>query len=125
MILKFLRALFWFALIMTTYWALVPTPPMPVKVWDKWQHMIAFVVLVGLAGFAWPTLRWVWLVTALAAFGAAIEFLQAVPMFHRDADIRDWIADIVAIAVGVVAITPVRKWFARQTLPREQSPVEA
>jgi hypothetical protein len=117
MVLKLLRAAFWFAVFFTLYMALAPTQPMPIKVWDKFQHMIAFGGLMVMAGFAWPRLRWVWLVLALAGFGAGIELLQAIPRFHRDADIRDWYADVAAISLGIVAITPIREWFARLTDP--------
>jgi hypothetical protein len=117
MVLKLLRAAFWFALFFTFYMALTPAPPIHVTLWDKFQHMIAFGGLMVMAGFAWPRLRWVWLVLALAGFGAAIEFLQAIPRFHRDADIHDWYADVAAIGLGIIAITPIRDWFAKITDP--------
>ena len=33
-----------------------------------------------------------------------IEVLQSIPALHRDCDIRDWIADTVAIAVVLLIV---------------------
>ena len=37
----------------------------------------------------------------LAAFGALIEFTQMIPLLHRDASAADWVADSIAIVVGL------------------------
>jgi hypothetical protein len=42
----------------------------------------------------------------LSLFGAAIEVLQAIPVLHRDSDIRDWLADTLAVG----AILLIARW---------------
>ena len=42
------------------------------------------------------------LIIALAAFGAADEITQ--PMFHRQAEFFDWLADCAGIVLGVCAV---------------------
>jgi VanZ family protein len=40
----------------------------------------------------------------LSAFGGLIELVQALPIVGRDCDIRDWVADTIAI---LAALAPV------------------
>ncbi len=98
-LLRTLAVLFWLALCLTLVMALVPRPPVgALGVNDKVQHMAAFAVLSLLAWLAFPRQRrWVLFLT-LAAIGGLIEILQMIPALHRDADVKDWIADYVAIA---------------------------
>ena len=102
---QLLRPLFWVLMATALVMALLPKPPkLPIDQFgDKFAHMLAFAALAGVANLAWPARsRWtigLW----LSAFGAAIELLQMISALHRDSDIRDWVADTVAIVVATVA----------------------
>ena len=108
------RAAFWLALIFAVVMAVLPRPPqLPIdRFGDKFAHMLAFAVLAGLGAAAYPALRLRALGLGLSAVGALIEVLQAIPRLHRDSDVRDWIADSLAIAVVVVAVQLWRLLFS-------------
>lgn len=93
--------------------ALLPKPPhLPFDgMSDKYQHMLAFAVLSLLAALAYPRASLLRIGERLSFLGALIEVLQAIPSLHRDCDIRDWIADTLAIALvlGFVALTRRRR----------------
>ena len=74
------------------------------KFGDKFEHMLAFLVLTSLAqlGFR-QTPRWR-IAERLSFVGAMIEVVQSIPALHRDCDIRDWIAD-TAVIVAVTAVS--------------------
>jgi hypothetical protein len=80
--------------------------------WDKAEHFLAFYVLSLCASVAFPRRDLLWIAVWLAAFGAAIEIAQALPILQRDCDWQDWLADLVAIAaaLGPMALGP---WRAR------------
>ena len=66
---------------------------------DKVVHLIAFAAL------AFPLARTgrfglIPIFIATSAYGGIIEVLQ--PSFGRSADMQDWIADIVGVALGIV-----------------------
>lgn len=106
--LTILRFAFWAAAIFAFVMAIIPQPPqLPGEPSDKIQHMSAFVVLGGLAFFAYPRAKRLLIATGLSLFGAFIEIVQAIPSLHRDADVFDWIADTVAAA----AILIVFQWL--------------
>lgn len=112
-LLRALAILFWLALCLTLVMALVPRPPVgPLGVNDKVQHMAAFAVLSLLAWLAFPRQRLSVLFLTLAAIGGLIEILQMIPALHRDADVKDWIADCLAIG-GVLALGGVWRWIRR------------
>ncbi len=81
---------------------------------DKLQHGLAYFVtsLLLLLAAVWrpgrgdgPFARWgVWVVAALIAAGAGIEIWQS--FIGRDAELGDWIAEIVAVGLawGVVRL---------------------
>ena len=65
---------------------------------DKLVHFIAFAAL------AFPLARTgrfglIPVFIGSSAFGAAIELIQ--PTFNRSADIGDWVADTVGVAIGI------------------------
>ncbi|KUR81177.1 hypothetical protein [Novosphingobium sp. Fuku2-ISO-50] len=102
------QVLFWLASAFAVTMALLPHPPhMPMDaLGDKFEHMLAFATLTLLAAFAFPDApRWR-IAERLSFLGALIEVTQSIPSLHRDCDIRDWIADTVAIAVmtGLIAL---------------------
>jgi VanZ family protein len=93
--------------------ALLPKPPeLPTDQWgDKVEHIIAFATLSLLAALAFPhTPRWR-MIEHLSFFGALIEVAQSIPALGRDCDIRDWIADTIAVIVvtALVALVSPRR----------------
>jgi hypothetical protein len=99
------RVAFFAALVFTFYSAVIP-PAHAVQLvpWDKAEHFIAFYALTGLGVAAFPRGR-LWVIAAmLSAFGALIEFVQGLPIVHRDRDFWDWVADTIAI---VAALSPM------------------
>jgi VanZ family protein len=97
-------ACFWGALLFTYGSAMVPGDMAPsLGSTDKIDHMTAFLTLSLLARLAYPRQR-LWVTgVALSFFGAFIEFSQAIPFFHRDADVMDWVADTAAVIIGLAA----------------------
>lgn len=120
-LLRTLAVLFWLALCLTLVMALVPRPPVAaLGLNDKVQHMAAFAVLSLLAWLAFPRQRLSVLFLTLAAIGGLIEILQMIPALHRDADVKDWIADCLAIA-AVLGLCGGLRWIwgrgGRQNAP--------
>lgn len=66
---------------------------------DKVSHLVTFVVL-ALAG-RWARVPWVALAIGLAAYAAATEVLQAVLPVNRHGDVRDLLADLVGLLLGL------------------------
>lgn len=103
------RIAFWSAAFLALVMALLPQPPqLPLQASDKFQHVLAFSVLAGLATLAYPKIPPLRIGIALSAFGAAIEFFQLVPALHRDAQLSDWIVDTAAI-FAVLAVVAARR----------------
>jgi membrane protease YdiL (CAAX protease family) len=103
--------LFWLAFAFAVTMALMPHPPaLPIDgLGDKFEHSLAFATLTLLGTFAFPKMpRWR-LAERLSFLGALIEVVQSVPALHRDCDIRDWIADTLAIVVTTLLIAALRK----------------
>ncbi len=103
---KLLVLAFWGAAAFALVMALIPAPPQA-PMGDKSQHMIAFAVLASLASHAYYRAPLMRIGLGLAAFGAMIEILQAIPALNRDASMMDWLADCAAIAV-VLLVTHLR-----------------
>ena len=94
------RGVFWAAATFAFVMAVLPHPPeVPGHPNDKVEHIVAFATLAALASFAYPRTALGRLLVALSAFGALIEVVQAIPALQRDSDIKDWVADTVAVAV--------------------------
>ncbi len=101
---------FWAAALFALVMASLPKPPsLPGSPSDKIQHIIAFATLAALAAAAYPRTSLVKIGIGLSAFGALIEFIQMIPMLHRDADIIDWVADTVAAALVLVLAGLLRR----------------
>ncbi|MEO6388706.1 MAG: hypothetical protein ABIT16_10875 [Croceibacterium sp.] len=116
---RYLPLVFWAAVIFTFVMATLPHPPdLPGNPNDKIQHILAFVTLSVLASAAYPQLNLLRIAVPLSLFGALIELVQSIPALHRDADIVDWCADTLAVAV-VVAI--VWLWRRRAVSPAENA----
>jgi hypothetical protein len=107
------------ALVFTFYSAVIP-PHQAVQLvpWDKAEHFIAFYALTGLAAAAFPRCP-LWLIAALlSGFGAFIEFVQGLPIVHRDRDFWDWVADTLAILAALAPMLLV--WWRREALAAQK-----
>jgi len=112
---RLLQVAFWAAALIAAVAALLPEPPpLPESFTDKLQHMVAFFTLAVLGGLAYPRLSALRLVALLTLFGALIEVAQLVPRFHRDTDLLDLLADIVAASAGVLVVLALRRLLARR-----------
>ena len=112
-----MRLLFWLALIFAVVMADLPSPPkLSIDSFgDKFEHMLAFGTLSGLAALGFPdALRWR-IAERLSFLGALIEVTQSMPLVHRDCDIRDWIADTAAIVVVTAIMGPLLRWLRRDS----------
>jgi len=84
---------------------------------DKLLHVVAyfllavFVVTAVRGAGRWSHRAAVAVVLALAAFGAIDEITQ--PLFGRTADVLDWAADCVGIAVGILLVAITSSVWAR------------
>jgi hypothetical protein len=103
-----LRILFWLSVAFSFVMATLPhPPPIPGEPADKVQHMAAFSTMSLLAALAYRRISLLRIGLALSAFGAFIEFVQMIPMLHRDAELLDWVADSAAVAVVLGAIAVI------------------
>lgn len=92
---------FWAAVAATLVMGLLPKPPqLPFDPSDKIQHVVAFAALTLLGIAAYRRSPRLQIALGLGALGAAIELLQTIPMLHRHGDLRDWLADLAAIAAA-------------------------
>jgi VanZ family protein len=104
--IRLMQVLFIVACLMGVAYALMPRPPkLPTYPWgDKVEHMLGFAALAFLAALAFPRMpRWR-VIERLSFLGALIEVAQSIPGLGRDCDIRDWIADTVAVIVVMALI---------------------
>ncbi|MBS0475053.1 MAG: VanZ family protein [Proteobacteria bacterium] len=113
---RILRPLFWFCAALALTMALLPSPPsLPIdRFGDKTEHMLAFATLALLADLGWRRKPTLLIAVGLSAFGALIEFLQAIPAVHRDADPLDWLADTAAIIVATLVARLLRRLLPEQ-----------
>jgi VanZ family protein len=111
-----LRLLFWAAMIFAVTMAVLPHPPhTPADQFgDKFEHMLAFSTMSALAAAAYPRFPLVRIGERLSFLGALIEVVQSIPELHRDCDIRDWVADTLAITVVLLIAGVVRRRFKRR-----------
>ena len=112
MVPRLLRITFWAALLFAFTMAVIPAPP-EFEVSDKLQHIVAFFVLTALAVLSYGNARPLAVFVSMAAFGAFIEIVQGRVSVHRDADVKDWLADMAAILVALVIAWPIRHRLTR------------
>jgi VanZ family protein len=95
---------YWLALVAGTHW---PQPPelLGMGESDKFLHFTAYSGLALLVCLNWALARamgwrqWLAIAVILAAF-AAIDEITQIPV-GRNADLRDWFADLTGIAAGM------------------------
>ena len=106
---RVVRPLFWLLMLFTLTMAFLPKPPAtPIDQFgDKFEHMLAFAVLTGVALVGWPQSRRWRIILLLSGLGAVIEFVQEIPDLHRDSDWRDWAADTLAIVAAAIVVSPI------------------
>tara|TARA_R100001244_G_scaffold39766_4_gene35797 strand:- start:5297 stop:5659 length:363 start_codon:yes stop_codon:yes gene_type:complete len=101
---KIFRILFWLLLGIILAVSIMPAGDAPtVFANDKLNHGLAFFTLSMMARLLWMRTNGAALFTMLMAFGGGIELLQLAMGFGRDADWMDFVADIVAILLGILA----------------------
>ncbi|RLV50698.1 VanZ family protein [Nocardioides mangrovicus] len=81
--------------------------PTNVPVSDKVVHAGLFFLL-ALTG-RWAGLSTATLAVELVLYAAASEVLQSVLPIHRDGDVRDALADVAGLAMGLVVARLVRR----------------
>jgi VanZ family protein len=107
---RFLPPILWLTVGIIYILAILPradVPAMPGT--DKVQHIAAFITLGVLSALALPRFSLLKIASWLALFGALIEFTQMIPVLHRDASMLDWLADLCAIAGGLLIVAPFRR----------------
>ncbi|MBW8816064.1 MAG: VanZ family protein [Caulobacterales bacterium] len=83
-----------------------------VKADDKVEHATAWFLLTA-SGYVLSPRRG-WAIPLFAAlFGVLVEVLQGVLPFGRDAEVGDWIADCVGVAVAVLGYGAWRRTVRR------------
>ena len=102
--LRLMRAAFWIALLGSVVLAIIPQPPDlgTSGFGDKFNHILAFATLTVLACLGFPNAERLRIAERLSFLGAMIEVVQALAVLGRDCDIRDWMADTVAIALALL-----------------------
>jgi VanZ family protein len=91
------------------YMCLAPAKALPtVNLWDKAEHAIAWAVLAGVGLILFPRHAGAVAVFALG-FGVAVEVMQGALPFGRDADWKDWVADIVGVAAALLIFAAIRR----------------
>lgn len=98
--------------LVVTLVSLLPAEHVPqMGVSDKIEHAVAYLLL-GF-WFASVTSRqdYVFLLLALAALGGGIEIAQGLMRLGRQADLRDFVADVLGSGAGILlAMTPLGRW---------------
>ena len=119
-------AVYWGVLFVLTHTPQLPPPPGGVS--DKGAHVLAYGALAGaLFVTVWvnrpQTRKLGWKVLLVcAAYGAADEWLQAVPWVGRSCEMNDWLADLLGAGIAAGVLAGVR-WMVGRAVARR--PVEA
>lgn len=89
---------------------LSPTDKLPKAslLWDKAEHALAYLVLVGLSSVLFPARPWA-IGTYAMAVGAVVEVLQSTMGLGRQGDWRDLLADGIGVAAGLLAAFLLRR----------------
>ena len=96
------RAAFVVAVIVVFVLTMMPLPAQisVVSNQDKFEHAIAFCVLMLTGWSGWPE-RATRIAAGLVAYGLLIEICQQTLTTNRYGEALDWLADSVGIAIGL------------------------
>jgi len=97
---RVLRLCFFAAVLVLIAATLAPFDPQVPHVSDKSEHLFTFFALSLLGLLAWGRRYALLLIVALSALGGTIELLQATSLVGRDAQLSDWVADLVGTTIG-------------------------
>jgi VanZ family protein len=78
---------------------------------DKVTHLLTFAAL-AISG-RWAGVPVVALLIGLTAYAAASEVLQSVLPINRRGDVRDFVADVGGVLVGLAVSWAVIRWRSR------------
>lgn len=105
-------AAFWLAVLVVLVLMLLPAEHaqgLPLNVWDKAQHALAFGVLTLLGLRAWPQRRdRLRLLVGLVIYGGGIEWVQHLTGW-RHGDWADWVADSAGVALVAALAMAMRR----------------
>jgi hypothetical protein len=111
-----LRTIFWLTVAYVLVAAVLPKlyDPPDLFGWDKANHFAAFYALGVLGAAAYPRSSPLILGGWLIGFGALIELIQALPSVDRDANLHDWLSDILGVlaALGPLVLAAWRRGYA-------------
>ncbi|MES2182163.1 MAG: VanZ family protein [Pseudomonadota bacterium] len=101
-------------IIFTTIMALIPVTDIPsvFNFWDKAQHSLAFITLTLTGSMAYPSKTKI-VYLGLVIYGAGIEVVQYYCTTTRVGDVFDWLADCIAIALGILIYQTLQKLLIR------------
>ena len=103
--------IFWTLVIFVSMFMLVELVPKenPIKHLDKIQHALVFLTIsvAGCLAFKHQTSL---IIVGLTIFGAIMEILQATLTTTRTGDVKDWLADIVGILIGLMIVAIYRQF---------------
>ena len=99
---RYVRIAFVAAVIFAFIVAILSHPPvLPVHPSDNVEHALAFATLAVRGAYGFADCSIFALFAGLTIYGAAIELVQAIPALHRDSDIFDLLADMVAAGIAL------------------------
>ena len=78
---------------------------------DKVTHLLTFAAL-ALSG-RWAGVPVLPLLVGLTAYAGSTEVLQAALPINRHGDVRDLVADVIGVLVGLAASWAVTRWRSR------------
>lgn len=120
------KILFWSALALVFFLAILPQRGIGALTNDKIEHFCVFAFLTFLACSAWPSASRR-IAVLLAMFGLSIELVQrAWVLLGRDGNWPDWVVDVLAIATVCILYDALRLWWRRRVkfLPNVEQAVD-
>jgi VanZ family protein len=95
----------WAIVVFITFSCLEPAHYVPnLHLWDKLEHATAFFGMTCWFGGLVRRRRYLWIVFWMLLFGAGIEVAQGLMRLGRSADVLDFTADSVGVAVALTLL---------------------